>query len=110
MIARRAQQIFTALNQAATVEGFQRPVHLLVHLFGTWTSLTATFEATTDNVNWFPVALVPVATQVDAGLATTSSAVGAFQTKIPLACSAFRVRCSTFVSGTNPTASVRAAS
>jgi hypothetical protein len=106
---RKSTQVFTATQQAATVDGLLKAVMLSVALTGTWTSLTVTFEGTLDGTNWFPVALVPAATQVEAGLVTTATAAGAWVTRVPVSVAAFRARCSTFASGTAPTATVRAA-
>lgn len=106
---RKSSQVFSAVDQAATVDGLLKPVTISVVLTGTWTSLTVTFEMTVDGTNWVAVEMMSVADMTDTSLSTTSTAAGAFVTKVPLSCAAFRARCSTWGSGTAPTATVRAA-
>lgn len=106
---RKAVQVFSAAEQAATVDGLLKPAHFAVQLSGTWTSLTVTFEATVNGTDWRTVELLPSTDLADTALVGTATAVGLFVTKMPLAVMAFRVRCSTWTSGTAPTATVRAA-
>jgi hypothetical protein len=98
----------TAVSQVAVVDGLLKPVAIAVQIFGTFTA-TLLFEVTVDGTNWVACELMTSADQTDTSLVASVSAAGLWVSKVPLAVTAFRVRCSAFTSSASGVVTVRAA-
>lgn len=91
----------SAVENAASVSGLPSPGFVAVQVTGTF-SATITFEASVDGTNYVAFNMTPSNSGTDA---STATAAGAF-TKATGAYSAFRARCSTYVSG-SPVVTIR---
>lgn len=106
-LLKAAKQSITAAEQAATVEGIPSPFHVAVQITASALSGTLTFEGTVDGTTWASVELMPTTDLTDTALTATATAAGLFVSKVPLALSAIRARCSAFTSATTAVVTVR---